>query len=87
MCIHIYIYIHDLYKHSVDFRFLHDTDMFSFSSLDLIAYSLTGTLSLISSWVIFLIILGYQEHSKSDTAVVGSSCGRDSSVVEEIGNL
>ena len=60
-----------------------DTDMFSFSLLDLIAYSLIGTLSLISSWVIFLIVSGYREHSKSDTTVVGSSCERDSSVVEK----
>ena len=82
--IHIYIYMHDLYRHRIDFRFLHDTDMFSFPSLDLIAYSLTGTLSLIPSWVIFLIVSGYQEHSESDTDVVGSSCGRGSSTVEEI---
>ena len=78
--------MHDLYNHSVDFRFLYDIDVFSFPSLDLIAYSLTGTFSLIPSWVIFLIVSGYQEHSESDTAVVGSSCGRVSSEVEESGN-
>ena len=60
--------------------------MFSFSSLILIAHSLTGTFSLIPSWVIFFIVSGYQEHSESDTAMVGSSCGQVSSEAEKDGN-
>ena len=71
--IHIYLYLHDLYRHLIDFRFLYGTNMFSFSLLDLIGYSLTRTLSLIPSEVIFLIVSGYQEHSESDIDGVGSS--------------
>ena len=84
--IHIYLYMHDLYRHRTDFRFLHDTVMFSFPSLVLIAHSLTGTFSLIPSWVIFFIVSGYQEHSESDTAMVGSSCGQVASEVQKDGN-
>ena len=84
--IHIYMDIHDLYRHRMDFRFLHDTVIFSFPSLVLIAHSLTRTFSLVPSWVIFFIISGYQKHSESDTAMVGSSCGQVSSEAEKDGN-
>ena len=72
ICIHIYIVYLDTIQ-IIDFY--NDTDMFSFSFLDLIVYSLIGTLSLIPFWIIFLPVTGYQEHSESDTTVVGSSCG------------
>ena len=60
--------------------------MFSFPPLVLIAYTLTGTFSLIPSWVIFFIVSGYQEHSESDTAMVGSSCGQVASEVQKDGD-